>query len=149
MGRIFKDAKDYKSQSRKISKEKRALIEKKLGSELLPGQRDFFQYYEMTGKDGKNIGHIIACSQKGQYGAVEVVFGLDDKHKINGIYVQRSRERDRSFKKRNFLDRFIGKSVNEARDFPKLHKGKKTPGTEAVIRGLMKELITFKEIVLD
>ena len=77
MTKIFPDAADYKSINAPISAAQRADVEKKLGHPLLPGQEKVFSYYEMIGKGGKQIGYIMAPAQKGEYGAVEFVFGLD------------------------------------------------------------------------
>ncbi|MBD3315158.1 MAG: hypothetical protein GF344_05180, partial [Chitinivibrionales bacterium] len=76
MTKIFPDAKDYLTVNEKISPQQLTTIEKKLGYEVLPGQRDVFQYFTMTGENGDPIGAIIAVTQKGEYGAVEVVFGF-------------------------------------------------------------------------
>lgn len=147
MNKIFPQAKDYKTITKKISKEKREQIENRLGSQLLPGQREQYQYYEMIDDKGNLIGYIIAASQKGEYGAIEFVFGLDKDKKIIGIYIQRARERNKEFQKKEFLDQFIGKSIKDERDLENLIKVKKTPGTSAVILGIRKELITFNELI--
>jgi hypothetical protein len=148
MTRIFPEAKDYKTVNNRITEELREAIEKRLGFALLPGQRDQFQYFEMTDETGKRIGTIIAASQKGEYGAVEFVFGMDTANVINGIYIQRSRERDTRFKDRRFLDLFTGKKPDDALSIGKAYKGEKNKGTEAVIRGLQKELVTYEALVV-
>lgn len=147
MTKIFPDARDYKTMSIPISKEERKTIEERLGFSLLPGQQDRFQYFEMTGDAGRTIGSIIAASQKGEYGAVEFVFGLDMDGRIKNIYVQRARERDQSFKDRSFLDLFVGRSIGEWETFGTIYGGDPTPGTRAVIQGLSKELICFELLV--
>lgn len=147
MTKIFPDAADYKSVNVPISPAQRAVIEKKLGHPLLPGQEKVFAYYEMTGKGGKRVGYILAPAQKGEYGAVEFVFGLDTAFVLKGIYVQRSRERDASFKERAFLDRFLGKTVHDAEKLRAGWKGAETPGVRAVFDGLRKELLLFGEMV--
>lgn len=146
MTRIFPDARDYKTVNHAITPQERAAIEAKLGFALLPGQRDQFQYFEMTGDGGKKIGTIIAASQKGEFGAIEFVFGMDTLGVIRGIYIQRARERDVRFKDRAFLDLFLGGSIGKEQTFGAKYKGPKTIGTEAVINGLKKELVTFGQI---
>jgi hypothetical protein len=146
MTRIFPDAKDYRTVNNRLSDKRRSAIEAKLGFPLLPGQRDQFQYFEMTGKDGKRIGTIIAASQKGEYGAIEFVFGMDTSNVINGIYIQRSRERDTRFKDRKFLDLFVGRKAGDAMEIGKVFKGEKTKGTEAVVQGIQKELVTYENV---
>ncbi len=148
MTRIFPEARDYKTVNVRIPADKRKMIEEKMGYELLPGQQDQFQYFEMTGEKGQVIGTVIAASQKGEFGAIEFVFGLDTDMVINEIYIQRARERDTSFKDQDFLDLFAGKSIREAADFDKLYNGDPSIGTDAVIRGLKKELIAYETLVL-
>ena len=148
MTRIFPDARDYKTVSAPISGNQRKIIEQRLGFGLLPGQQDLFQYFEMTGDTGGVIGTIIAASQKGEYGAVEFVFGLDNSGVIKDIYVQRARERSQSFKDRAFLDLFVGRSLSNCADFTGLYSGEASPGVTAVIRGLVKELVCYETLVL-
>ncbi|MBN1129662.1 MAG: hypothetical protein JXA71_11780 [Chitinispirillaceae bacterium] len=143
MTRIFPEAKDYKTVNHALTAAERTAIEAKLGFALLPGQRDQFQYFEMTGEGGRVIGTIIAASQKGEYGAIEFVFGMDTTGIIKGIYVQRSRERDVRFKDRGFLDLFLGKNSGS---IAQAYKGPATLGTTAVIRGLQKELVAFETV---
>jgi hypothetical protein len=102
----------------------------------------------MTGADGDEIGTVIAASQKGQYGAVEFIVGLDTALVIRDLYIQRARERDRRFKGREFLDLFVGRTLSEAEELHLLYAGAETPGTTAVIRGLQKELIAYDVVVL-
>lgn len=149
MTKIFPDAKDYKTVTIEIDDLKRREIEEAIGSELLPGQRDQFQYFEMKGNARNVIGTIIAGSQKGEFGAVEFVFGMDLSNTIVDIYVQRSRERDQSFKQRGFLDFFRGINIQVAGTIHEKYKGEMTPGTDAVLRGLVKELVAFQILVRD
>jgi hypothetical protein len=147
MTRIFPEAKDYKTVNNAISPQLRESIEKKLGFALLAGQRDQFQYFEMTDNKGKVIGTIIAASQKGEFGAIEFVFGMDTAAVIRGVYIQRSRERDTRFKERAFLDLFIGRKAVAGAQIESWYEGEKTRGTDAVIKGLKKELVTFAEVM--
>lgn len=146
MTKIFPDARDYKTVNHALAPQEREVIEAKVGFTLLPGQRDQFQYFEMTGEGGKRIGTIIAASQKGEFGAIEFVFGMDTLGVIKGIYIQRSRERDTRFKERKFLDQFVGKKNAQVIAFTAAFKGEKNRGIDAVINGLKKELVTFEEV---
>jgi len=146
MTRIFPDARDYKSIAARINSEQRTIIEKSIGYKLLPGQQDVFQYYEMTDSTGRVIGTIVPSSQKGEFGAVEFVFGLAPDLTIKAIYIQRARERDRSFKKRDFLDVFVGRSIREKNVIQKIENGGSTPGKQAVIRGLVKEIAVMETL---
>lgn len=149
MTRIFPDAKDYVTVNLKISPKECEAIEKELGFELLPGQRDRFQYFQMTGEGGKRIGTTIAGSQKGEFGAIEFVIGFDTAGTVKDIYIQRSRERDQSFKDRSFLDQFKNLNIAEIKKFKNEYKGPATKGTLAVINGVMKEIETYKKLVTE
>ena len=141
MMRIFPDAKDYKTITKKISAEDLIVIEEKAGA-LLPGQKDAFQYYELFGEDNASLGYIFASTQKGEYGAIEFVFGVDTKGEIIGIYVQRSRERDKEFRKKEFLDLFIGKTGDDIDNI----EYTETVGTKAILYGFLKELTVFEVV---
>jgi hypothetical protein len=147
MTRIFPGANDYATENVAVTADKLAIIEKRLGHELLPGQREQFQYFRMTGAGGTAIGTIIAASQKGEFGAIEFVMGFDAAGVIKGLYVQRSRERDQTFKDRAFLDLFSGKNIAEIDKIAAAYTGKRTPGTDAVIRGLKKEIVAYSVLV--
>ena len=110
MVRIFPDAMDYKTITKKITSQNLKKIEDRAGK-LLSGQREVFQYYELIG-EGTLLGYIFASTQKGEYGAIEFVFGLDKESKITAIYIQRSRERDRKFKQKEF-EKYIGINQKE------------------------------------
>jgi hypothetical protein len=146
MTKIFPDAKDYKTVNLKISNTQRQEIETAANVKLLPGQRDQFQYFEMTGANGI-IGYLIAASQKGEYGAIEFVIGLDTNYTVIDTYIQRSREKDQSFKERAFLDIFKGITLTEYNKLPTIYKGLKTKGTDALINGFIKEFVSFKTLV--
>jgi hypothetical protein len=147
MTRIFPDARDYKTVNVRITPAQRKTIEEIVGYELLPGQQDQFQYFEMTDEKGQVIGTIIPSTQKGQFGAVEFVFGLDADLVVRDLYIQRARERDQSFKDRSFLDLFAGRSIREKMGFDQLYTGEPTPGTTAVITGLIKAMVAFETLV--
>jgi hypothetical protein len=148
MKKLFPEAEGYLTADIGISDEQREKIEARLGFELLPGQQDRFLYFTMTDADGAEIGTVIAASQKGQYGAIEFIVGLDTELAIRDLYIQRARERDRRFKKREFLDLFVGRTLSEAKELHMLYTGEETPGTTAVIRGLQKELVAYDVVVL-
>lgn len=143
MSKIFPQAKDYTTVNKSITPAQLADIEKSAGTILLPGQRDKFQYFRMWGGEGREIGTIIAASQKGTYGAIEFVVGFDTSGIIQDLYIQRSRERDTMFRERSFLDLFKGKSVGDYRKYPGYYTGEQSAGTSAVINGLIKEIVTY------
>lgn len=149
MVRLFPEAKDYRTITRKIDPDSLKTIEARAGR-LLPGQRDLFQYFELTGPGGALLGYIFAGSQKGEYGAIEFVAGLDKESRIKGVYIQRSREKENEFKSREFLDQFNGLTPDKfsalelMQDIP---VKKRTAGGQAVLSGLKKELTAFTVLV--
>ena len=149
MTKIFPTAKDYTTVNMQVSAQKREAIENELGFKLLAGQRDQFQYFKMMGENGVVLGTIIAASQKGEFGAIEFVVGFDTAHVITDLYIQRSREKDQLFKERSFLNVFNGVKISEVKKIKTLYTGTKTLGTQAVINGLVKEIVTYRILVLE
>lgn len=148
MTRLFPEAKDYRTVTAPIPPDTLARIEKRAGASLLPGQREQYQYFEMLDGDGKVIGHTQAMTQKGEFGAIEFVFGMDTQHRVTGMYIQRQRERDQGFREESFLAKFKGLSVEGADAFADPMGPNGTVGTRAVTLGVRKALIEFDELVL-
>ncbi len=148
MTRLFPDAKDYRTVIKDISKEQLTEIEKRIGTEVLPGQRKQFQFFEMINASGEIIGYTSAITQKGEFGAIEFVFGMNSKYEIIGIYIQRARERNREFKAPDFLNSFVGKGVSTVKTIIDPLGDNGNIGTKAVVGGLVKELTAFDELVV-
>ena len=148
MTRLFPEARDYRTVSVAVTPDKLATIEKRLGSAVLPGQREQFQYFEMLDDKGNVIGYTQAVTQKGEFGAIEMVFGLSMEHKITGLYIQRARERDSSFRDETFLKGFSNTGISDADKLSDPNADKGTIATRAVTLGIKKELIIFDELVL-
>lgn len=148
MTRLFPEARDYKTVTVSISTGVLARIEKRAGAAMLPGQREQYQYFEMLDGDGKVTGYTQAMTQKGEFGAIEFVFGMDLQHRVTGIYIQRQRERDKTFRDESFLAKFSGLSVEGADAFADPMGVDGTVGTRAVTLGVRKALIEFDELVL-
>lgn len=148
MTRLFPDAKDYKTQTVAIPEEKLSAIEERIKTEVLPGQRKQFQYFEMKNGEGETIGYTLAVTQKGEFGAIEFVFGLDMNHAVKGMYIQRARERNREFKTPEFLAEFTGKSVTDAESLSDPLGEDGNVSSEAVVSGIRKEMVAFDELVL-
>jgi hypothetical protein len=146
MRKIFPEASDYKTVNLPISSELRKVIETELGAALLPGQQEIFTYYEMTDSRGKTIGYIMAPAQKGEYGVIEFVFGLNMEKTIVDIYIQRSREKVNKFKERPFLKKFIGRKASEYGEIGKMAGKTETFGERAIIEGLKKELLLVNKL---
>ncbi len=148
MTRLFPKAKDYKTKTVAISAQKLETIENRIDTKVLQGQREQFQYFEMTNATGEVIGYTLAVTQKGEFGAIEFVFGLDTNYTLKGMYIQRARERNREFKKKSFLAHFKGSSVNDAEQLQDPLKEKGNIGTKAVITGVKKAMVSFDELVI-
>ncbi len=150
MKRLFTEANDYRTVNRQISSEDRAAIEKEIGEQLLPGQDKVFTYYEMVNNAGQLIGYIFAPSQRGEFGAIEFVFGLSSDMELKGLYIQRSRERENKFKKQEFIDLFTGKGMDKI--LGKLshiaQKENLSYGEKAVVNGVIKEATMVKYYLL-
>lgn len=114
MQKIFPQARDYRTVTVKMTPDRIANIEKSLGAKLDDSEKNEFNFYRITGiTNGKpgTIGTIIALAGKGEYGAIEVVIGVDRDGKILGAYIQRSRERATSaLESPKFLKQFVGKT---------------------------------------
>jgi len=147
MTRLFPAARDYRTVSVPIPPTKLEQIEKRVGAAMLPGQREQFQYFDMLDRDGKIIGYTQAMTQKGEFGAIELVFGMDLGHRVTGLYIQRARERDRSFREETFLQHFTGVGIAEAEALSDPNGDKGTIATQAVTLGIKTALIAFDELV--
>lgn len=148
MTRLFPDARDYRTVTVPIPPEALARIEKRMGAALLPGQREQYQYFEMLDAKGKLIGHTQAMTQKGEFGAIEFVFGMDLQHRLTDIYIQRQRERNGNFRDEAFLAKFKGLSLEGADAFTDPSENNNSAGTRAVTLGARTALIEFDELVL-
>ncbi|ERP31375.1 hypothetical protein CALK_1722 [Chitinivibrio alkaliphilus ACht1] len=148
MSRLFPDARDYRTVALPLSAEKRDRIEERTGEEILPGQREEYQYYEMLNRDGVVIGYTQAVTQRGEFGAIEFVFGMDTTHTINTIYIQRARERDRTFRQDEFLETFVGLGIEGIDTLEDPAGEDATIATTGVTVGVRKALVSFEELVL-
>lgn len=115
MQRLFPDARDYKTVIVKLTPQHIAAIEKALGSRLDPTETREYNFYDITGVAGgrpATLGTVMALAGKGEYGAIEVVVGLDTQQRIVGVYVQRAREKGRkALESDAFLRQFVGKTA--------------------------------------
>ncbi len=147
MTRLFPEARDYRTVTTAISPEALVRIEKRTGAPLLPGQREQFQYFEMLDAKGAIVGYTHAMTQKGEFGAIEMVFGKDPEHRVATLYIQRQRERERGFRDPEFLARFDGLTPAKADAFADPAAEAGTLGTRAVTLGVRTALIVFDELV--
>lgn len=117
MSKLFPAAKDYKTVTKKIKKETAQKIEALAGVRLDETERAEFNYYDITGTVGsktQKVGTVLALAGAGDYGAIEVVIGLDNDEKIVGAYIQRMRERSGDkLRSEEFLGQFKSKTVKD------------------------------------
>lgn len=149
MALIFPKAKDYQSLTRKISPEARARIEQRLGMPLDESEREEWGSYRISGPGSQELGRIIACAQKGEYGVIEVVMGVSSEGRIVGVSIQRSRERvNTALKSPTFLRQFEGKSLKNplriGEDLRGIPEGDRA--AEAVALAVRKMLLLFSEL---
>lgn len=143
MTKIFQDAGDYKTITKFISDEKRKAIEKRLGEKLTPGESKDWVYYEITGSQGEMLGYIVADAEKGEYGVIEIVMGITPDGRIKGLYIQRSQEKDKQFKSKEFLDPFTGKALE---DVEKEKRTEEYVASKAVVFGVRKMFLFYEEL---
>ena len=147
MQKIFPEAGDYKTVTRIISNNQREAIETRLQGKLAPGESKDWIYYEITGAKKETLGYIIADAEKGEYGVIEIVIGISSDTKIKGIYIQRSMERDKGFKAKDFLEQFIGKAINDPIKIGgDIKVSNESIAVKAVILGVRKMLIFYDEL---
>ena len=121
---LFPKATGYKTEVLTYSKEEKVKIESMLGAKLDDDETKFNFY--RTYKDTTKIGPVLTHSVKGQYGAIEVVIGLQNKFDsvgkfigaaITNVLIQRDREvKSKDLRSDKFLGQFIGKTVKSKLD---------------------------------
>jgi hypothetical protein len=119
MAKIFPDAKNYRTHVEKIPKNVLLSIAEKHGFSWDEGEISYipkfgFHFYEVLDAEGGALGHITALAGKGEFGAVEVVAGINEQGKIFHIYIQRMRERRaKDLRAPAFLDQFLAKGARD------------------------------------
>ena len=117
MQRLFPAATDYKTVTTKMTPERIAAIEQRLGVPLEASEKKEFDIYDITGSaSGKAsaLGTVMALAGKGEYGTIEVVIGVDPAGRVVGAYIQRSRERvTAALQSPDFLGQFTGKTRSD------------------------------------
>ena len=155
MQKIFPEARDYKTRTLKMTPERIGAIERALGEALHASERREFDVYDIVGEvRGKpeKLGTIMALAGKGEYGAIEVVIGVDPSGKVLGAYIQRSRERaTKALQAPEFLEQFAGKT--QKHDF-NIGKGIKPAGAGAeaasqVVSFVIKKMLVFHDVLTE
>ena len=146
MQRLFPQARDYKTVTVKMTPERIAAIERGLGEPLEASEKREFDRYEITGADGGRLGTVLALAGRGEYGAIEVVIGVNPAGRIVGTYIQRSREKaTRVLQAPEFLNQFAGKTRTDEFDGIK-----SAPGAESasgVVAFVIKKMLVFQDVL--
>jgi hypothetical protein len=148
---LFPKATGYKTEVLTYSKEEKVKIESILGAKLDDDETKF-NFYRIY-KDTIKIGLVLTHSVKGQYGAIEVVIGLQNKYDSTGEYIgasiknvliQRDREvKSKDLRSDKFLSQFINKTVKSKFDNIKLIAGAEK-SSQAIVFSVKKLLIVQK-----
>lgn len=151
MTKLFPKAADYTTLTLKISADHVVVIERLLGSPLDPSEKNEMNFYEITDQGGVHLGMVMALAGKGEYGAIEVVIGLDPQDRIVGAYIQQSRERvTQAISSVAFLGQFVGKSAHDS-----LIQGRDlspAPGAEqssAVVAATIRKMLLFYQVLVQ
>lgn len=150
MNKLFPEAQDYLTVTKKMTPEVISRIEKQLGSKLDDSEKAEFNFYDIKAiEDGKSVslGAVMALAGKGDYGAIEIVIGTDPDGKIRGIYIQRSREKaNKAIKSDAFLNQFIGRTAEDPLEFGKDIEGlTEVLGPAEAIRLTVKKMLIFQK----
>lgn len=155
MQRIFPAARDYKTITVKLTPETIAAIEKAIGGPLENSEKSEFNFYELTGTVGgktQRIGTIVALAGKGEYGAIEVVIGVDEGGKIVGTYIQRARERaTKALQSKSFLEQFVGKTKDGDFDVGKaiVPASPEAEAASRVVAFVVKKMLVFHGVLTN
>ena len=152
MTKLFPAATDYRTVTKRITPEIARQIEQRIGSPLDASERAEFNYYEITGQAGgatRRLGTVLALAGRGEYGAIEVVIGLDPDERIVGAYIQRMRERQADkLRAEEFLGQFRGKSQADAfepgRDVRLVAEA---PAASRVVALAVKKMLAFYDVL--
>lgn len=140
MAKLFPNASDYRTVTKRITPELARTIEERVGARLDDSERSEFNFYEITGHTGgrnERLGTVLALAGNGDYGAVEVVVGLGPDDRVTGAYIQRTRERHADkLRSDDFLRQFRGKSAKDS------------PATWRDIRPIEEALTASRSVVL-
>jgi hypothetical protein len=119
MAKIFPGAKNYRTHVEKTPKDVLLSIAGKRGFSWDKGELAYipkfgFHIYEVIDAEGGALGYITALAGKGEFGAVEMVVGINAQGKIFHIYIQRMRERRaKELRAPAFLDQFLEKGARD------------------------------------
>ncbi len=153
MERLFPAARDYRTRTMKMTPERIAAIEQQLGEKLEDGERREFDLYEITGSTGggtETLGTVLALAGKGEYGAIEVVVGVDRNRKVVGAYIQRVRERtSKALQAPEFLGQFAGKTKNDGFEIDRDIKpaNRDAAAASRVVASVIRKMLVFHDVL--
>lgn len=153
MQKLFPRAGDYKTTTVKITSDQISRIEKSIGVPLDESEKGEFNFYEIRGTESgsiRSLGTVIALAGKGEYGAIEVVIGVNGGDQIVSAYIQRSRERaTKALQSAAFLDQFVGKSRLDAFEIGRDLRSASPDGEQAsrLIAFVIKKMLVFHEVL--
>ena len=150
MSKLFPEARDYLTITKRMTAEAEGRIEKQLGAPLDDSEKGEFNFYDLRARrDGKavSVGTAIALAGKGEYGVIEVVIGLGREGAIRSVYIQRSREKANNvIRSEAFLRQFVGKTVRDPLQFGKDLKAPEGGGTAAeTVRVVVRKMLLFNK----
>lgn len=150
MSKLFPEARDYMTITRKMTPEIVSRIEKQIGTSLDESEKVEFSFYDIKAiQEGKpaSAGTVLALAGKGEYGAIEIVIGINLSAEISGIYIQRSRERaNKALRSDDFLNQFVGKSAEDPLEFGKdLKTLPEAPVAAEAVRLTVKKMLIFQK----
>jgi len=153
MQRLFPEALDYRTVTVKMTPERIAAVEGRLGAPLDESEKREFNFYDLTGRGPsgpRRIGTVVALAGKGEYGAIEVVVGLDPGGSIVGAYIQRSRERaTKALQDPVFLGQFAGRrdpgALEVGRDLRPAAPEAET--ASRVVAAVVKKMLVFYDVL--
>ena len=147
MTQLFPEARDYKTVDRKIPAATRARIERRLGRQLEAGEAENWTYYTLIGAKGAVLGSVIADAEKGDYGVIEIVLGLEPDGRVRGVYIQRSRERkSKELSAPAFLAQFSGKVGDLTGDASVQPVAGAETASREIAFGVRKMLVFYSEL---
>ena len=155
MQRIFPTARDYKTITIKVTPATIVAIEKAIGAPLDASEKSEFNFYELTGKTGgkvQTLGTIMALAGKGEYGAIEVVIGIDKGGKVVSAYIQRARERTtKELQSASFLKQFVGKTKADGLEVGKdiQPPSAKAEPSSRVVASTIKKMLVFDDVLTN
>lgn len=150
MARLFPDARDYVTITKRVTLAAGKRIEAALGRPLDHSEKAEFNFYDLRAlRAGKvtPVGTAMALAGKGEFGAIEVVVGMDPAGTIRAVYIQRSRERsNKIIRSTDFLRQFVGKTARDPLAFgADLNEPKGAEVAAEAVRLTIRKMLLFHQ----